>query len=256
MGVHEIDREEMTPAEQLAARVLLGRRADWNPDVAMRYLPIVALLRERGLHRQVTDVGCGPTGIAPYLREPFTGVDTDLGDDVHPLMTPVSASVLDTPFPDRSRPCVLSVDMLEHVPPEVRQRAVDELVRISGSLLVLAVPTGPVAEAHDREVAAAYRRVRGVDFRYLREHLEHGLPTEQQLRAYVERAMERHGRKGQVRLVPNADLRLRRFVVNRWIHRRLPDKVAWVLLTWGASLCARANGGDAYRQVAVVEFSD
>jgi hypothetical protein len=251
----EVDRDEMTPAERFAARVLLGRRAAWNPDVALRYLPIVDIVRERGVERDITDVGCGPDGIAPYLRLPVTGVDTDLAGPVHRLVTPVSASVMDTPFEDASRPCVISVDMLEHVPPDLRQQAVDELVRIAGRLLVIAVPTGPVAEEHDREVAERYRSVRGVDYRYLREHLEYGLPTEQQLREYVDVAMARHRRAGSVQLVPNANLRLRSFIVDRWISRRLVDKAAWVLMTWTATWLARQNKGDVYRQIVVVDFA-
>jgi hypothetical protein len=251
----EIDRDEPTPTERLAAKVLLGRRADWNPDVAMRYLPIVRLLRERGLSRQVTDVGCGPDGIAPYLREPIVGVDTDLHPPVHSLMTAVNASVLRTPFADASRPCVISVDMLEHVPPHLRQPAVDELVRITGRLLVIAAPVGEIAQEHDRVVAQKFKAARGAEYRYLREHLEYGLPSADQLRAYVETAMARYGRTGSIRLQPNADLRLRRFIVDRWISRRLPDKAAWVALTWASSLCARANGGDPYRQIAVVDLT-
>ncbi len=170
-------------------------------------------------------------------------------------MSAINASVLSTPFADATRPCVMSVDMLEHVPRELRQAAVDELVRITGRLLIIAVPVGPVAEQHDREVAEKFRAVRGAEYRYLREHLEYGLPTEQELRDYVESAMRRYGRKGTVRLQPNADLRLRRFIVDRWISRRLPDKAAWVALTWASSLCARANGGQPYRQIAVVELT-
>ncbi len=251
----ELGRDELSPTERFAARILLGRRAEWNPDVAMRYLPIVRLLRERGLAGDVTDVGSGPDGIAPYLRERIVGVDTDLHPPVHPLMTALNASGLRTPFADRSRPCVISVDMLEHVPRDVRQAAVDELVRIAGRMLVIAAPVGKLAEKHDREVAARFREVRGAEYRYLREHLEYGLPSEEELRGYVEKAMQRHGRSGTVVLRPNANLRLRRFIVERWISRELLDKVAWVGLTWASSLCARVNGGDPYRQIAVVDLA-
>lgn len=251
----EIDRDEPTPVERIAARLLLGRRAQWNPDVAMRYLPIVRLLRERGLSRQVTDIGCGPDGIAPYLRERIVGVDTDLHPPVHALMSAVNASVLKTPFADGSRPCVISVDMLEHVPVHLRQPSVDELVRITGRLLVLAVPVGAVAQEHDRQVAAKFNAVRGADYRYLREHLEYGLPSAEQLHSYVTAAMARCGRTGSVVLLPNADLRVRRFVINRWISRRLPDKAAWVALTWASNVISRANGGEPYRQIAVVELA-
>jgi hypothetical protein len=252
----DIDRDELTPTERLAAKVLLGNRATWNPDVAMRYLPIVDLIRSRGLAGDVTDVGCGPDGIAPYLRRPIVGVDTDLHPPVHPLMTAVNASVLKTPFGPASRPCVLSVDMLEHVPVDMRQAAVDELVRIAGRLLVLAVPSGRAAEEHDREVARKFKAVRGVEYRYLREHVEYGLPTPEQLKGYVEQAMARYGRRGEIRLVPNADLRLRAFIVDRWIRRGVLDKIAWVVLTWAATLCAKANGGQPYRQIAVVDLTD
>jgi hypothetical protein len=251
-----IERDERTPAEAVMAKLLLGRRHDWNPDVAMRYLPIVRLIRSRGMRDHVTDVGSGPAGIAPYLRAPITGVDTSFLPAPHPLLTPVDASVVETPFDDRSRPCVISVDMLEHMPAEVRPGAIAELVRIAGRLLVVAVPCGPAAEEHDRAVAALFREVRGVDYRYLLEHLEYGLPRADDLRAAIDAAMRQWDRRGNVTLVPNANLRVRTWVVNRWIRRRLPDKVAWVALTWLSSALARANGTPAYRQIAVVEFDD
>lgn len=238
--------------------MVLGPFREWNPDIAMRYLPIVRLIDEAGLRRQVTDIGSGRVGIAPYLKERITGVDQGLGadgGDVHRLMDPVDASVLDTPFDDRSRPCVISVDMLEHLPPQLRQQAVDELVRITGKLLVIAVPCGPAAEEHDREIMELFRSVRGVDYRFMLEHVENGLPSEADLQGYVDKALATHGRQAKVRLVPNANLRLRMFLMRRWIYKRLADKAAWVALTWLSPLLARQNQGVTYRQLAVVEFS-
>jgi len=204
----------------------------------------------------VTDVGSGSVGIAPYLRRPITGVDANMGKAVHPLLTPVDSSVLETPFADRSRPCVISVDMLEHLPPNLRQQAVDELVRIAGRLLVLAVPSGPAAEAHDREAADAFRAARAADFRYLTEHVENGLPTPAQLKGYLRAAVEKLGREATITLVPNANLRMRAFITRRWVRRAMIDKAAWVALTWLSPLLARVNWGVTYRQIGVVRFSD
>lgn len=238
------------------ARIVLGPLKEWNPDIALRYLPIVRIIKQGGFACQVTDIGSGASGIAPYLKHRITGVDTDFSPKAHPLLEPVNSSVLETPFDDRSRPCVISVDMLEHLPPAIRQQAVDELVRVSGKLLVLAVPAGRAAQEHDAEMAELYRRVRGAEFRYLREHVDNGLPDVAQLEDYVRRAMATHGRTGDVELLPNASLPLRSFIAKRWIHRRLFDKAAWVVLIWLSPLLARIRGGVPYRTLAVVRFTD
>src|SRR5688572_9194749 len=103
-----IDHDELTGGEQRIARIVLGPFREWNPDIALRYLPIVGLVTRAGLADQVTDVGSGSVGIAPYLRHPITAVDTELAGG-HPLVRPVRSSVLHTPFHDASRPCVVSV---------------------------------------------------------------------------------------------------------------------------------------------------
>ena len=250
-----LERDELTRAEALVARVALGPFHDWNPDVAVRYLPIVRIVRAHRLDHAVTEVGSGPVGIGPYLRCPFTGVDTSLRPPLHKLLRPVEASVLETGLDRGSQPCVVSTDMLEHLPKERRQAAVTELVRIAGRLLVLAVPCGAAAEAHDREMAELFRLVRGVDHRFLLEHVEHGLPSLDELQAYVAEALRAERRAAALRFVPNANLRVRRFVMRRWIKRRLVDQAGWLVLTWLSAFLARCNGEPAYRQTVIVEFT-
>jgi hypothetical protein len=146
--------------------------------------------------------------------------------------------------------------MLEHLPPDLRQQAIDELVRITGKLLIVAVPAGHQAQAHDAETAEQFRRIRGAEFRYLAEHVAHGLPEPAELDAYVRSAVERLGRSATVELIPNANLRLRAFITRRWVRRGPLDKLAWVALTWLSPLLARVNGGVTYRQISVVRFVD
>jgi hypothetical protein len=249
-----IARDALTGMEARLAAVLLGPRKDWNPDVAMRYLPVVSLIRERGLEDGVVELGSGALGIGPYLRRPFVGLDTGGFDGRHALIRPVEASVLATPLRDRACPCVVSVDMLEHVPAELRRLAVEEMVRVTARTLVLAVPAGADAMRHDREMAEAFRARRGVDHQFCLEHVEQGLPGKDELLVIVEEAVAASGRPATIAVHPNANLRVRSFVVRRWIRRGLVDGAAWVVLTWGANLLARCNREPAYRQMVVVDF--
>jgi hypothetical protein len=251
-----IEHDELTRAEAVIARVVLGPYRDWNPDIAMRYLPIVRIVREHGLDRSVTEVGSGSVGIGPYLRHPFTGVDTTLSPPIHRFLRPMEASVLETGLGSQSQPCVVSTDMLEHLPRNRRQAAVTELVRITAGLLVLAVPCGLDAEAHDREMAELFRRARGVDHRFLLEHVANGLPSRAELDAYLRGALSAEARVGTVRWIANSNLRLRTLVMRRWINRGTLDKIGWVGLTWLSRLLAHGHWGRAYRQIAIVEFSD
>jgi hypothetical protein len=251
-----IEHDELTRTEALVARAVLGPYRDWNPDIAMRYLPLVRIVREHGLDRAVTEVGSGSVGIGPYLRRPFTGVDTTLSPPTHKLLRPIEASVLETGLGSRSQPCVVSTDMLEHLPKNRRQAAVTELVRITSRLLVLAVPCGVDAETHDREMAQLFRRERGVDHRFLLEHVANGLPSRDELHAYLCGALSTEARMGTARFTSNSNLRLRSLVMRRWINRRPVDKVAWVGLTWLSRLLAHGHWEPAYRQIAIVEFTD
>lgn len=250
-----VTRDQLTPAEAVAARVLLGTRHAWNPDMAMRYLPVVRIVRRYGLADLVTDVGSGASGIAPYLRRPVDGVDTAFDGPADPRLAQVHGSVVDLPFPDASRPCVVSVDMLEHLPPDLRARAVDELVRVSGRLLVIAVPCGPAALAHDREMQRRYTAVRGHRYRYLDEHVEYGLPDADRLRSWIGAALTRHGRRARLALLPNAPLPLRGFLMERWIRRGPLDRAAWVAMVWAATPLSLLRGGEPYRRIAVVDLA-
>jgi hypothetical protein len=80
------------------------------------------------------------------------------------------------PFDDRTFDVVVAVDLLEHVPPVDRHRAVSEICRVSRRRAVIACPVGEAAFAADQRlaahIAARGRPVPG----WLVEHLDHGFP--------------------------------------------------------------------------------
>ncbi|MBN2054068.1 methyltransferase domain-containing protein [bacterium] len=83
------------------------------------------------------------------------------------------------PFKARSFSIVVSVDTLEHVPPEGREPFLRELIRVADQAVVVAFPRGDdqVAEA-ERLVRDLVERIDQEPHPYLEEHDRHGLPAE------------------------------------------------------------------------------
>ena len=180
----------------------------WNPDAAWRYLPIARTIRKViGPHGSVLDVGAGAEGIAPYLSNPMI-----LSDLAPPLADPaapfVQASGTHLPFPDASFDGVVSADSLEHVPGPLREEVIGEMFRVARRIVVIAVPAGPAAEAHDRALHEYSAPDSGFRI-FLDEHIRHGLPSPEELVGTVHRAAAARFHAVQCRVYQNASLGLR-----------------------------------------------
>ena len=82
------------------------------------------------------------------------------------------------PFADDSHDAVTSSDVLEHVPAEDRRAHVAELLRVARRRVVLGFPCGsPQKSAAEVRLAATLLDDFGLRLDFLDEHLEHGLPT-------------------------------------------------------------------------------
>ena len=235
-------------------RVLAGPYRDWTIEVAMRYMPVLRLARQFGDLSDLTEIGSGGTGIAPYLGAQMIGVDQDFGEYSSPLMTKVMSSVLALPFADGSRRNVVSVDMLEHVPPSLREQALDELVRVAADLLIVAVPSGTGAAAQDMDVDQLYLRRHGENYPFLSEHVAYGLPSQAELDAAIRRAMNRHGRTGDVTYSWNTNLRLRKLLMRVWVDDRLLARAVLVFANYLHPIVTRLHIGRCYRLIAVVRL--
>jgi glycosyltransferase involved in cell wall biosynthesis len=236
------------------ARVLAGPYRAWTIEVAMRYMPVVRFARRFGDVNDLTEIGSGGTGIAPYLGLRMIGVDQDFGEHSSPLMTKVMSSVLALPFADRSRRNVVSVDMLEHVPPSVRDQAVDELVRIAGDLLIVAVPSGEGAATQDVELDELYLRRHGENYSFLSEHVTYGLPSQAELDSAIKRAMDRYGRTGDLTYSWNTNLRLRKLLMRVWVDDRALARAALVFANYLHPAMTRLHIGRCYRLIAVLRL--
>ena len=170
------------------AKVWLARHyPHWAADTAMRYLPVARFLGRhlRGGER-VLEVGGGDYGLSPYWPGAF--VLTDLRLFRKPERLPkVEASTLGLPFPDGSFDWVVSIDMLEHVPPALRGSAIRELCRVARRRVVLGFPAGEAAARLDRALHERFALCRTAPAAFLAEHVAHSLPdpeeSEKSLRA-------------------------------------------------------------------------
>ncbi|MHB8793325.1 MAG: class I SAM-dependent methyltransferase [Thermoleophilia bacterium] len=233
----------------------MARYPDQSTEVAIRYLPVARILKAAGA-RKVLEAGSGDLGLTPYSSDfELTGLDRSFQEE-NPRMTRVTGSVTRIPFEERSFDAVISVDSLEHVPPDEREEAVREILRTAHSLAVIAVPSGSGAEAQDRFLAGRYLQVRGEEYPFFNDHLEYGLPGEDELKQMIVRALKGLGRHGSVTFKKNANLRLRSFLMKGWISRnRFYYNLAVLGLMPLAGLLSRLNHGSCYRVIAVVEMS-
>ena len=88
------------------------------------------------------------------------------------------------PVEDASFDLVTSVDVLEHIPPDDRPAFIGELVRAAKRRVVLCCPFGsPEHQAAEAELLVWFERVTGERHQWLAEHVQNGLPTDDELRA-------------------------------------------------------------------------
>lgn len=87
------------------------------------------------------------------------------------------------PFGDRVFDLVVTCDTLEHVPPAGRPAFVDELLRVAGCYLVLIAPFDSPSTRLAERIVYEHLVSQGYQHAQLREHLDHGLPDADALRA-------------------------------------------------------------------------
>lgn len=167
-----------------------------------RYSAVVPLVEEcQGA--TLLEVGSGSEGIARFAGERWavTVCDRDF-TDYGAVEIPddglrrVEGDVTRLPFADGEFDVVVALDLLEHLPAELRPRALEELARVTRSRLIAGCPCGAKALTADRALARYYAIQPRATPPWLVEHLENGFPEPGVL-------VDSLSSFGAVRLVPN-----------------------------------------------------
>lgn len=147
-----------------------------HPDTALRYYPIVDLLKKKGLEKsQILEVGSGSYGIAPYLKQPITGLDLSFDEPQYELLHQVLGSGENIDYKDNSFDVVILSDVLEHMPKTKRSVVINECVRVARKFVIVSGPCGKLAFAHDQKLAKLSSH------HFFADHLKYGLPEVEEI---------------------------------------------------------------------------
>lgn len=239
-----------------------------HPEAALRYLPVVTAIKQAGLaDAKILEVGSGSLGIIPYLRaqrenmpsylkRPIDGLDIDFSGPATPLLTKIKGSAESLPFRANSYDVVICVDVLEHLPPQNRQKAICQILRVAKKLAIIVVPVGDLSQNQDRELDLLWHQIFGEGNQFLREHVKHGLPTQDQILVYIDKCRRLLKKNARVSSSPLLNLQVRQLLMRTWITK---NKFLYYLYLKGylllLPLLKLANFGNCYRRIFVIEFT-
>ncbi len=124
-------------------------------DKLIRYSEVADLLGDTP-DGTILEVGAGPLGLGSCLPYRFVGVDPWYPEPPISTQTAVKASAEDLPFRDRSFDYVLCIEVLEHIPTEIRGRIVSEMCRVARKKVVITHPWGKSARWGDQFLGVIY----------------------------------------------------------------------------------------------------
>ena len=135
---------------------------------------IVSCCGGEGKGYSLLEVGGYPGVIRDFLPE----VKVLLLDRVRqPLQDYIIGDGSLLPLKDRSCDFVISVDVLEHIPPEKREAFIRELVRVGRKMVCLVFPCySKEAVRAEKELESYFRKKFGLESEFLTEHRQYGLP--------------------------------------------------------------------------------
>jgi O-antigen biosynthesis protein len=149
-------------------------------DQYSRYAACALVLRQSGLTtgKTLLDVGSGPEcWLGQFAKEAaITYLDPLIAA---PASDRIKGDPLSPALPGRSFDFVCSVDVLEHVPAEARSAFLAKVAELAREGIVLGFPSLELPEAvrTDDAVDASYRAAFGIEYPWLAEHAQYGLPS-------------------------------------------------------------------------------
>ena len=227
----------------------------WHPEVALRYLPIAGRINKLKRDVSILEVGSGGLGIAPYLKRTIIGVDSNFSPPFHPRLKKVKGSATKLPFPDASFNVIISVDMLEHLKPKERIKAIREMLRVGKNRVYLAVPCGENSFQQDLFLSKLYMKQTGNSYPFLEEQIHLGLPDEKELYDTIRKEAEIKRKKVEVSVFGNENLQVRSFLMRGFMTRNfIVDVFFRKLLLFAIPILRFINHEPTYRKLFIIDI--
>lgn len=145
------------------------------------------------------DVGCGGDGLAAFLpRVSVVGVDVEKPEDISANLQFRHGSITELPFDNQSFSVVSCIDVLEHLPEELRFRSVRELIRVGRCTVLIAFPHAAAAVACDSRFRRECERCNRPAPAWLNEHQAQPYPSPDIVRGFALTACRELGRSAEI----------------------------------------------------------
>lgn len=159
-----------------------------NPDLYTRNYLVSKLLQNVFLGREnvmILDVGGKDGGLREFLPKNWilTVIDP-LPNDINDLNY-VQGDATEMGFTDGSFDFVVSLETLEHIPDEKKQKLILEMFRVSRNGIILTAPfySTEIIQS-EQSLNTLFQKTSGRPHPWLKEHFESGLPKEEDLERF------------------------------------------------------------------------
>ncbi len=228
-----------------------------HPEAALRYLPAVSEIKKRDLQNsKILEVGSGSLGIIPYLKTQIDGIDVDFSGPQTDLLNRIQGTADKLPFKKNSYDVVISVDVLEHLKPNMREKAILEILRVAKKLAIIVVPCGDKSQIQDKQLQKKWNELFNDKNQFLEEHVKYGLPKKEEVLVFIDKSIRRLKKQATVKSYPNLNLSIRHFLMETWITK---NKILYYLYLKGfllfVPILKYCNFGKTYRHVFMIEFA-
>lgn len=202
------------------------------------------------------DVGCGRIGMAAFLNgAKVVGVDVEPPLEQVENFTFQPGTITDLQFPDKSFAVVSCIDVLEHLPLGVRDRAIDELVRVASRAVLVACPHGENGLACDAKFQDELESRGRPTPEWLAEHQRQEYPTTTKVAERLREAAAASGRKAKITLSYSEPVQACRFVRGAAARSDALYLAANLLLGLLLPLVPAPKFENSYRMVMLAELS-
>lgn len=200
------------------------------------------------------EIGSGSIGVAPYINKQVIGVDKTFIGKSHSLLKQVIGDGISLPFADKSFDFVVSSDVLEHISPENRKKAVLEWLRVAKKELIIAFPEGKKSEIQDKELYEEFKKKGLSDYseKFFKEHLEYGLPRIEEVVTWLK---SKDQQVKSVNIKDNLNIPLRKFLMYGWMTKNFFVNLFFrKILLFFIPILRLFNNSPVYRKIVFIKI--